>query len=53
MSDLVLAQLLLVVVGLPLLCLAVVLARRPVHRLIADVAARVQRDKIFRAWEAR
>ena len=53
MSDLLLAQLLLVVIGTPLIGLAIILARRPVHRLIADVEARIQRDKIFRAWEAR
>ena len=53
MSDLLLAQLLLVVIGTPLIGLAIVLARRPVHRVIADVEARLQRDKIFRSWAAR
>ena len=53
MTDLLLAQLLLVVVGVPLGCLAVVLTREPVRRLTADVTERLRRDAYYRAWSQR
>ena len=53
MDDMLLALSLLDVVGIPLLCLAVVLFREPVRRLTADVTERLRRDRIYRSWTQR